>query len=155
SSYFARHTAHFGSERIELVHHRVDGVLELENFAFHIHRDFAGQVATSDGRRHVRDVSNLASQVRRHGVDVVREVLPRSGDAGYFSLAAELAFRSDFTRNTCHFRSERAELFDHRVDGFFELQNLTANVDGYFLGQVAVRHGDRHLSDVAHLGREV
>ena len=40
---FARHARHFGGETVELVHHRVDGVLQLQNFAAHVHRDLAGQ----------------------------------------------------------------------------------------------------------------
>src|SRR2546425_493401 len=35
----ARHTGNFGSERVQLVHHRVDGVLQFENFSFHVYRD--------------------------------------------------------------------------------------------------------------------
>src|SRR5205085_1710275 len=35
----------FGSESVELVHHRVDRVLEFQNFAAHVHGDFARQVA--------------------------------------------------------------------------------------------------------------
>ena len=35
----ARHARHFGGERAELVHHGVDGVLELEDLALHVHRD--------------------------------------------------------------------------------------------------------------------
>ena len=30
---FAGHAGHFGGERAELIHHRVDGVLQLEDFA--------------------------------------------------------------------------------------------------------------------------
>ena len=52
-----------------------------------------------------------------------------------------------------HFRRERAELIDHRVDGLLQLQNFAAHIDGDLLGQVAVGHGDRHLGDVADLRR--
>ena len=38
---FARHARHFRGERAELVHHRVDGVLQLQNFAARIDRDLA------------------------------------------------------------------------------------------------------------------
>jgi hypothetical protein len=43
----------FRGEGRELVHHRVDGVLELEDLAFHVHRDLAREVALRDRRRHV------------------------------------------------------------------------------------------------------
>ena len=41
----ARHARHFRRERIELVHHRVDRVLQLENLALGVDRDLARQVA--------------------------------------------------------------------------------------------------------------
>ena len=47
---FARHARHFRGEGAELIHHGVDGVLQLQNFAAHIHRDLARQVALRDGR---------------------------------------------------------------------------------------------------------
>ena len=43
----ARHPRHFRGERGELVHHRVDGVLQLEDLALHVDRDLLGQVAAS------------------------------------------------------------------------------------------------------------
>src|SRR5271154_922461 len=46
SSPFAGHARHFCSERVQLVHHRVDGVFQLQNFTLHVHGDLAGQVAT-------------------------------------------------------------------------------------------------------------
>jgi hypothetical protein len=42
---FASHARHFGGERAQLIHHRVDGFFELQNFAAHIDRDLAGKVA--------------------------------------------------------------------------------------------------------------
>ena len=38
---FARHARDFRGERVELIHHGVDGVLQLQNFAAHVHRDLA------------------------------------------------------------------------------------------------------------------
>ena len=38
---FAGHAGDFARERVKLVHHRIDGVLEFENFALHIDRDLA------------------------------------------------------------------------------------------------------------------
>src|SRR6478752_5081408 len=35
-THFARHAGHLGGERVQLVHHGVDGVLELEDFALHV-----------------------------------------------------------------------------------------------------------------------
>ena len=42
-AHFARHARHFRCERAELIHHRVDGVLQLQDFALHIHRDLAAK----------------------------------------------------------------------------------------------------------------
>jgi hypothetical protein len=55
----ARHARHFAGEGVELVHHRVDGVLQLENFAAHVDRDLLRQVAVGDRGRHLGDVAHL------------------------------------------------------------------------------------------------
>src|SRR4029077_4755713 len=65
---FAGHASDFAGERIELVHHRVDGVFKFENFAFYVDRDLAGQVAAGNGRCHFGDVSDLTGQVPGHRV---------------------------------------------------------------------------------------
>ena len=80
-AHFAGHAGHFRGERAELIHHRVDGVLQLEDFALHVHRDLLRQVAVGDGRGHVGDVAHLAGQVAGHRVHGVGQVLPRAGDA--------------------------------------------------------------------------
>ena len=67
-SHFARHARHFAGECIELVHHRVDGVFQLQNFALHVHRDLARKVAAGHGGRNFGDVSHLRRQVAGHGV---------------------------------------------------------------------------------------
>src|SRR4029079_9847355 len=58
-SYFAGHTGHLGGEGAELIHHRINGVLELQNFALHVHRDLLGQVTVGHGRGHSGDVTHL------------------------------------------------------------------------------------------------
>src|SRR6266498_1586033 len=151
----ARHARHFRGKRVQLVHHRVDGVLELENLAAHVHRDLARQVAARDRRRHLGDVAHLVGEVAAHGVHRVGQILPSAGNARHDGLAAELAFGADLARHARHFRGERAQLIDHRVDGFLELQNLAAHVDRDLLRKVA--HGDRDgdVGDVADLRGEV
>ena len=99
----------------------------------------------------MRDVAHLVGEVAAHGVDRVGQVLPGAGDARHDSLAAELAVGADLARHARHFGSERAQLIDHRVDGFLELQNLAADVDRDLLRQVAVGHRDGNLGDVADL----
>ena len=53
-SHFARHARYFRCERPQLVHHRVDGVFQLQNFALHVHRDLARQVAAGHCGCHFR-----------------------------------------------------------------------------------------------------
>src|SRR5207249_6130381 len=53
---FARHTRHLRGKAVELVHHRVDGVLELKNLAFYVDGNLAGQVAARHCRCHFGDV---------------------------------------------------------------------------------------------------
>ena len=94
------------AKRVQLVHHRVDGFFQLQDFAFHVHRDLARQVAARDRGRHFGDVAHLAGQVGGHRVHVVGQVLPRAGDARHLRLAAELAFGADFARHARHFGGE-------------------------------------------------
>jgi hypothetical protein len=47
------------SEGIQLIDHCVDGVFQLEDFAFHIDGDFARKVAAGDRRGHLGDVADL------------------------------------------------------------------------------------------------
>ena len=152
---FAGHARDFSGERVELVHHRVDGVLQFENFAFHVDRDLARQVAAGHGRRDFGDVSHLAGQVAGHRVDGVGEILPRSGDAGHVGLSAQSAFGADFAGHARHFAGERVQLVHHRVDGFFEQQNFAADVHRDFLRQVAAGDGGGHFGDVSHLAGQV
>jgi hypothetical protein len=100
---FARHARHFPGEGVELIHHRIDGVLQLENFAAHVDGDLARKVAARDCGGHLGDAAHLVGQVARHRVDVVGEVLPGAGHTGHDRLAAELCLR-------CRPRAPRASL---------------------------------------------
>ena len=62
-------------------------------------------------------------------------------------------FGADFLRDARDFRRERAQLVDHRVDGFLQLQDLAADVDRDLARQVAAGDGDRDFRDVSHLTR--
>ena len=151
----ARHARHFGGEGVELVHHRVERFLQLEDFARHVHGDLLRQVALRHRGRHLGDVADLAGQVRRHRVDAVGQVLPGAGDAAHHRLAAELAFGADLARHARHLAGERVELVHHGVDGVLELEDFAAHVDGDLLRQVAAGDGGRHLGDVADLRGQV
>ena len=149
----ARHARDFRGERAELIDHRVDGFLQLEDLAARVDGDLLGEVAVRDGGGDGGDVANLVRQVRGHVIHGVGEIAPRAADALHVRLTAELSFRSDFARDARDFRRERAELIDHDVDRVLQLEDLAAHFDGDLLGEVAGRDGGRDLGDVAHLRR--
>ena len=97
---------HLGRERVELVDHRVDGVLQLEDLAAHVDRDLLRQVAVRDGGGDGGDVAHLAGEVAGHVVDAVGQVLPRAGDALDLRLPAQLALGADLARDARHFGRE-------------------------------------------------
>src|SRR4029453_18667852 len=144
-----------GREAVQLVHHDIDGVLELEDFAFHIDGDLLGEIAAGHGGRHFGDVAALASQIFGHRVHVVGEVLPGPGDAFDLGLAAELALGADFAGNTGHLRRERVQLVHHDVDGVLQLENFAFHIDCDFFRQIATGDGGGHFGNVAHLAGEV
>ena len=80
-SHFARHARYFRRERAELIHHGVDRVLQLENFALHIDRDFLREIAVRDRRRDFGDVAHLTGQVAGHEIHAIGQILPGAGDA--------------------------------------------------------------------------
>src|SRR5207245_5617551 len=119
-----------GGERAELVDHRVDGVLELEDLALDVDGDLSGEVAVGDGGGDLGDVADLGRQVAGHRVDAIGEVAPRARHAFDAGLAAELALGADLAGDARDFGGEGAKLVDHGVDGRMELQHLAAHVGG-------------------------
>ncbi len=154
-AHFPRHARHLIGERGELVHHRVDGVLQLQDLTARVHVDLLRQVTARHRRRHLGDLAHLRSQVPRHEVDGVRELLPRTADAVHARLAAEPPLRAHVPRHPRDLVGERRQLVHHRVHGVLELEHLSGDVDRDLLGEVAVGHRRRHLRDVAHLPGEV
>src|SRR5207249_1967338 len=142
-------------EGAELVDHRVDGVLELEDLAADVDGDLAGEVAVGDGGGDLGDVPDLRAEEARVGVDRVAEVLPGAGHATYVGLAAEVTLGADFAGDARHLRGERADLIDHRVDGVLELQDLAADIHRDLLGQVTIGDGGGDLGDVPDLRGQV
>ncbi len=143
---FAGHARHFRSERSQLIHHRVDGFFQLQNFAAHVHRDFARKVAAGHGGRHFGDVAHLAGQVAGHRVHRIGQVLPGAGHAGHLRLAAQFSVGADFARHARHFGGENAELLNHGVDDVrraqeFAFERASVHVQSHGLRQVALRDG--------------
>src|SRR6185295_9827451 len=118
------HPGHFGSEGIQLVHHRVDGVLQLENFPFNVDSDLLGEVAIGDGGGDLGDVPDLRRQVAGHAVHVVGQVLPGPADALHPGLPTELALGADFASHAGDLGGKRAELVHHRVHRLADSEEL-------------------------------
>ncbi|EPH46818.1 putative Hybrid signal transduction histidine kinase J [Streptomyces aurantiacus JA 4570] len=154
-AHLARHARHLVGERGKLVDHRVDGVLQLQDLAARVHVDLLRQVTARHRRRHLGDLTHLRSQVPRHEVDGVRELLPRTADTVHARLAAEAPLRAHVPRHPRDLVGERRQLVHHGVHGVLQLKHLSGDVDRDLLGEVAVRHRRRHLRDVAHLTGEV
>ncbi len=154
-AHFARHARHFRGEGVQLIHHGVDGVLQLENFAFHIDRDFLRQVTARDCCRDRGNVSHLRRQVRRHEIHRVSQIFPGAGNAFHPRLTTERSFRTHFARHARHFRREGTKLIHHRVDRVFQFQNFAAHIDRDLFRQVTVRDRGRDFGDVTHLAGQV
>src|SRR5208282_6408194 len=54
----ARDAGNFRGERTELIDHGVDGVLQLQDFAFDVDRDLLGKIAVGDRLGYVGDVAD-------------------------------------------------------------------------------------------------
>src|SRR5207302_422773 len=132
-----------------------DGTLDLEVVLSVIDGDLLRQVAIGDCGGDLGDVPHLGRQVAGHRVHTVGQVLPRAGHALDHRLAAELPFGAYLASHAGHFRSERAELVDHRVDGVFQLQNQIVRVECRLLAQVPVCHCRGHVRDISHLVGQV
>src|SRR6202035_1058605 len=111
-------------EGVELIHHLVHDVLQLKDFTFDVDRDLLGQIAAGDGSRHAGDVAYLRGQAARHRIDVVRQVLPRAGNALDVRLPTQLALEADLAGYTGHLRGERVELVHHFVHDVLELEDF-------------------------------
>ncbi len=103
---FAGHAGHLACERVQLVHHHIDGVLELQDLALHIDGDLLGKIATGNRSGHLGDVADLAGQVAGHGVHIVGEVLPGAADAFHLRLTAEPALGADLAGHARHLARE-------------------------------------------------
>src|SRR5207302_11109125 len=66
-----RNARYLAGKSVELIHHRVDGVFQFENLAFHIDGNLTRKVAAGDRRRNLRDIADLHRQFGREKVDVV------------------------------------------------------------------------------------
>jgi hypothetical protein len=100
------HGGYLLGENRQRLGHVVDRLGQCRDLALGLHRQALLQVAVGDGGHDLHDAADLFGQVGRHDVDVVRQVLPRTGDARHHRLAAELALGAHLTGHARHFRGE-------------------------------------------------
>src|SRR5262249_62024630 len=112
----ASYSRNFRGERIQLVHHDVDRVLEFEDFTADVYGDLLGKIALCHRGTDLSDVADLGGQVAGHEVHIVGEVLPGTGYSSHFGLPAEFALGTDFSHHSGYFRSEPVHLIDHSID---------------------------------------
>src|SRR5207247_2042291 len=101
-AHLAGDTRDLVAERIELVDHSIDGVLELEDLPPHIDGDLLREVALLDRGRDLGDVADLAGQVAGHDVHVVGQVIPDDDDSADQGLTTEPAFGTHYPKGVCH-----------------------------------------------------
>jgi hypothetical protein len=63
---FLGHTRNLRGEYRELVHHGVDGELQVKNLALDVDGDFTSQISPCYGFRNIRNLSNLIREVCGH-----------------------------------------------------------------------------------------
>ena len=151
----ARHARHLRGEDAQLLHHRVDGLLELQDLALGVDGDLLGEVAVGHRRGDQRDVAHLRGQIAGQHVHVVGEVAPRAGRAGHARLPAQLALDADLASHGGHLVGEHAQRVGHAVDGVGQRRHFAARLDHQLLRQIALGDGGHHLDDAAHLTGEV
>lgn len=126
-------TRDLGRERRKLVHHGVDGVLELQHLALDIDGDSLCQIARGNSLRYAGDGPHLVRKIGRHDlqpeqhlayilssitttyVDVISELRPSASHANDVRLATEFALRPDLQSDSRHFGSEARELPHHGI----------------------------------------
>ena len=75
-------------------------------------------------------------------------------------MSAQLAFATDFTRDTCDLARDRAQLTDHAIDGRSDAKEISANglavdLEGHLLREVALGDSDEDTRDLGGRSREV
>src|SRR5207302_1634389 len=139
----------------EVADQLVDLVGEQCDLALGLHPNRPGQVALGYRRCHFGDRPNLGGQVGGQPIDVIGEVLPGAGGAGYAGLAAQLALDADFAGHGRDLLGEGGQGVGHLVDGVGQSGDLALGLEHDFAPQVAVGDRGHDPCDAAHLGGEV
>ena len=144
-AHLAGHARDLAGEPVELVDHRVDGVLQLEELAPDVRGDLLAEVAVGHRGRDLGDVADLTGEVAGHQVDVVGQLLPHAADLDRVRRRlAELALGAHLASHARDLGDEAVELVDHVVDRVLELEHLALDVGGDLLAEVAVGHRADH-----------
>ena len=137
---------HLGTEGAELVDHRIDGVLELEDFSLCVDGDLLRQVAIRHGSGDQGNVAYLVRQVAGQHVYAVGQIAPGAGGAFHFGLRTELPLRSYFPSDAGHLRRHVRKLLDERVHAGADavelaLEGLAIVPQVHFLREVPLGNG--------------
>lgn len=97
----------------------------------------------------------MAGLVTYHDIDIGRYLLPASGNAINFSLAAHLTINTDISCDPLHGKGPRIKTSDHVVHSIFQRLNLSLCMYFNSLRHVTARDGLRHIRYASHLAREV
>ncbi len=131
-SHFTCHTSYLGREAVQLIHHRVDRVLQLQNFSAYVDGNLARQVAARNSGGYLCNTAHLVGKVGRHYVYVIGQILPGTCDTRHARLASELSFGTYFPRYPRYFGRKAVELIHHRIDRVFQLQDFAFYIHGDF-----------------------
>ncbi len=112
----------------QLVDHRVDGLLQLEDLAAGGHVDLLREVALGHRSGHLGDVADLGGQIARHGVDRVGQVGPGARDARHLRLPAERSLGTDLAGDPGDFGGEHGQLVDHAVEDLGDVAHEAVRV---------------------------
>lgn len=134
----SRNLGDLARELLQLVNHRVDCGLELEDLTSAVGLNLLREVSLRDGSGDGDDVAHLCGEIVGHGVDVDGEVVPHALHSPDIGLTTQYTFRAHISSNTCDFGCERTELIHHGVDCLLELQDLTLGGPLDLLGKIAV-----------------
>ena len=154
-THFTSHTCYFECEGVELVHHGIDGVLQVKYFSFHIYRYLLREVTAGYSFCHFGYVAYLAGKVTCHLVHRVGQVFPCTRNTRHKCLTTQLTICTHLTCYAGYFRCEGTQLVHHCIQGFLQLQYFTAHIHGYLTRHIAVRHSYRHIGYITYLVGEV
>src|SRR5207247_1522281 len=132
-----------------------DRLLELEDLSSDIDGDLLGEVTLLDRGGDLGNVADLAGQVAGHDVHVVGQVFPDAADSLDLGLTTQPALGRKRAVEGRDLVREGVTLVLQLVDRLLELEDLSSDIDGDLLGEIALLNRGRDLGDVADLTGQV